>query len=241
LRFNSAPRPGIFEGCNSEERVRLKRLVARGFRNLADLDCELPAEGLALLGANGQGKTNLLEAIAYPVLFRSFRGAADQDIACAGRPGFHVGVTADGDAPTTVSATWPGTGRRKRIAIDGEEPERLAEAIGRWIAVAFLPEDVGLGGGPAAERRRYLDRLLSLASRPYLASLVRYRAALAQRNAALRRGSGPPPRASGSGRSWRGWASGRRCAFTIAAGPSWRRKGPGRQRSSPQPHATWRE
>jgi DNA replication and repair protein RecF len=188
LRFNSAPRPGIFEGCNSEERVRLKRLVARGFRNLADLDCELPAEGLALLGANGQGKTNLLEAIAYPVLFRSFRGAADQDIACAGRPGFHVGVTADGDAPTTVSATWPGTGRRKRIAIDGEEPERLAEAIGRWIAVAFLPEDVGLGGGPAAERRRYLDRLLSLASRPYLASLVRYRAALAQRNAALRRG-----------------------------------------------------
>jgi DNA replication and repair protein RecF len=168
--------------------VRLQRLVARGFRNLADLDCELPAEGLALLGANGQGKTNLLEAIAYPVLFRSFRGAADQDVAGAGREGFHVGVTAEGDARVNVSATWTGTGRRKRVVVDGEEPARLAEAIGRWIAVAFLPEDVALGGGPAAERRRYLDRLLSLASRSYLASLMRYRAALAQRNAALRQG-----------------------------------------------------
>ncbi len=70
--------------------MRLQRLVARGFRNLADLDCELPAEGLALLGGNGQGKTNLLEAIAYPVLFRSFRGAADQDLARIGSDGFHV-------------------------------------------------------------------------------------------------------------------------------------------------------
>jgi DNA replication and repair protein RecF len=168
--------------------VRLQRLVARGFRNLADLDCELPAEGLALLGANGQGKTNLLEAIAYPVLFRSFRGAADQDVACAGRQSFHVGVIAEGHEPVTVSATWTGAARRKRIAVDGEEAARLAEAVGRWIAVAFLPEDVSLGSGPAAERRRYLDRLLSLASRPYLTALTRYRAALAQRNAALRQG-----------------------------------------------------
>ena len=68
----------------------------------------------------------------------------------------------------------------------GEETARLTEAIGRWIAVAFLPEDVGLGSGPASERRRYLDRLLSLTSRPYLAALTHYRAALAQRNAALR-------------------------------------------------------
>ena len=168
--------------------MRLQRLIARGFRNLADLDCEFPAEGLALLGANGQGKTNLLEAIAYPVLFRSFRGAADQDVARTGRDGFHVGVAANGATAVSVTATWTAAGRRKRIAVDGEEPVRLTEAIGRWIAVAFLPEDVTLGSGPAAERRRYLDRLLSLVSRSYLASLSRYRAALAQRNAALRQG-----------------------------------------------------
>jgi DNA replication and repair protein RecF len=168
--------------------VRLQRLVARGFRNLADLDCELPAEGLALLGANGQGKTNLLEAIAYPVLFRSFRGAADQDLARLGGDGFHVGIAAAAAAPVSVAATWTTAARRKRIAVGGDESAGLTEAIGRWITVAFLPEDVALGSGPASERRRYLDRLLSLTSRPYLASLARYRAALAQRNAALRQG-----------------------------------------------------
>ena len=168
--------------------MRLQRLVARGFRNLADLDCELPAEGLALLGANGQGKTNLLEAIAYPVLFRSFRGAADQDLARAGGDGFHVGIAAMGSKPVNVSVTWTATARRKRILVGGEETARLTEAVGRWIAVAFLPEDVGLGSGPAAERRRYIDRLLSLTSLAYLAALARYRAALAQRNAALRLG-----------------------------------------------------
>ena len=51
--------------------MRLERLIARGFRNLENLDRELPAAGLALLGPNGQGKTNLLEALYYPVLFRS--------------------------------------------------------------------------------------------------------------------------------------------------------------------------
>ncbi|MBA3760782.1 MAG: DNA replication and repair protein RecF, partial [Gemmatimonadales bacterium] len=53
--------------------MRIRRLVARGYRNLADLDREAPSPGLVLLGANAQGKTNLLEAIYYPVLFRSFR------------------------------------------------------------------------------------------------------------------------------------------------------------------------
>ena len=163
--------------------MRLQRLVARGYRNLADLDSELPAAGAVILGSNAQGKTNLLEAIYYPVLFRSFRGSPDQQVMRDG-PGFHVEAHLDGSGARTVAATY--LGRKKRITVDGDEAVRLADVVGTWLAVAFLPADLGLASGSAVERRRYLDRLLSLADRGYLRSLARYRAALSQRNSALR-------------------------------------------------------
>jgi DNA replication and repair protein RecF len=166
--------------------VRLRRLVARGFRNLADLECEPPPAGVAILGANAQGKTNLLEAVYYLVLFRSLRGAADQEVLRFNETGFRVEAEVDESPAARLSATYMAAGRRKRILVDGREPERLADAVGGWLAVAFLPADVGLASGPAAERRQYLDRLLSLADPRYLRALSRYRAALAQRNSALR-------------------------------------------------------
>jgi DNA replication and repair protein RecF len=165
--------------------VRLRGFVARGYRNLADLEREAPARGAAILGANAQGKTNLLEALYYPVLFRSFRGAPDQQVVGAGT-GFHVELELEGGAAKQVGATY--SGRKKRLSIDGEPIVRLTDAVGAWLAVAFLPADLGLASGPAAERRLYLDRLLSLAGRTYLKALGRYRAGLAQRNSALRQG-----------------------------------------------------
>lgn len=165
--------------------MRLRRLVARGFRNLADIDQEIPRPGLVLLGANAQGKTNLLEAIYYAVLFRSFRGASDQ-LVMRGQPGFGVEVHIQDGPAATVGAVY--TGHRKRITVDGEEIGRLADAVGSWLAVAFLPSDLGLASGPATERRQYLDRVLSLSNRSYLRALTAYRGALAQRNSALRQG-----------------------------------------------------
>jgi DNA replication and repair protein RecF len=175
--------------------VRLRHLTARGFRNLADLECELPASGLILLGANAQGKTNLLEAIYYPVLFRSFRGAPDQEVARFEGPGFLVEAALEGADTASVGAIYAGPARRKRILVGGQEPERIADAAGAWLAVSFLPDDVGLATGAAAERRAYVDRLLSLSDRRYLRALARYRAALAQRNSALRQGRGDLARA----------------------------------------------
>lgn len=166
--------------------MRLRRLVCRGYRNLVDHELETPPTGVALLGANAQGKTNLLEAIYYPVLFRSFRGSSDQQVMRGNGGGFHVEVEVEGAAAQTVATTY--SGKKKRIAVDGEEVGRLAECVGSWLGVTFLPADLGLASGPAVERRRYLDRLLSLASRQYLRALTRYRAALAQRNSALRQG-----------------------------------------------------
>lgn len=169
--------------------MRLARLVVRGFRNLADAELVFPPAGVALLGENGQGKTNLLEAVYYPVFFRSFHGALDQELVRFGGPGFRLeSEIGASSANHTIAIRFLSAGKKKQIELDGSAAPRLAEHVGQWLAVAFLPQDLSLAAGPAAERRRYLDRMLSIADRSYFVALAHYRAALAQRNAALRQG-----------------------------------------------------
>jgi DNA replication and repair protein RecF len=167
--------------------MRAERIVARGFRNLADLDLTLPPDGAVFLGPNGQGKTNLLELLYYPVLFRSLRGARDQEVTRHGEAGFQLTLfLEEGRRPRELGAGFRCLGKQKRLTQDGIAPERLGDAIGHWLAVAFPPTDLRLIQGSAAERRQYLDRVLSLAHRDYLRALSRYRAAVVQRNSALR-------------------------------------------------------
>jgi len=94
----------------------------------------------------------------------------------------------EGGEVLDLEAQFSRATRKRRLSLDGAETIRLADAVGRWLAVAFLPTDLRLVQGPAAERRGYLDRVLSLADPAYFRALIRYRAALAQRNAALRQG-----------------------------------------------------
>jgi len=167
-------------------RVVLTTLALRDFRNLARLDLEIPDAGAVVIGENGQGKTNLLEAIYYLHLLRSVRGARDVDIVRFGAAGFHIAARAGGGLHHELSAGFERQGRRKRVKVDGAEPPRLSDALGALPCVLFSPADVDLVAGAPSARRRYLDILLALSSRAYLAALQRYRAALAQRNAALR-------------------------------------------------------
>ncbi|MDZ4674218.1 MAG: DNA replication and repair protein RecF [Gemmatimonadota bacterium] len=165
--------------------MRANRISARGFRNLAPLDLPLPTAGAAILGPNGHGKTSLIELLAYPVVWRSARGAPDQELVQFGEPAFHLRVEFEG---RSVEAGFLRAEKKKRLVVDGLEQRRLGPAIGHWAAVTFLPTDLGLIQGPAAERRRYLDQMLSLANPDYLGHLSRFRVALAHRNAALRQG-----------------------------------------------------
>lgn len=177
-----------------DARVVLRTLALRDFRNLSRLDLAFPAAGVAIVGENGQGKSNLLEAIYYLHLLRSVRGARDVDVVRFGAPAFYIAARADGGANHELSAGFERAGRRKRVKLDGAEPQRLSDALGALPCVLFSPADVDLVAGAPSARRRYLDILLALSSRPYLAALQRYRHALAQRNAALRdalRGGGP--------------------------------------------------
>lgn len=171
----------------------LRRLVARDFRNLVDLDLDVPAEGLALVGDNGQGKTSILEAIYYLHLFRSVRGARDQELVRFGAPAFHVSAISDGTRWSRIGAGFERETGRRRILLDGVPSDRVVDALGALPAVAFSPADVALVTGGPGSRRRWLDVTLATASPRYLAALREYRSALAQRNAALRARSRASP------------------------------------------------
>ncbi len=162
----------------------------RDFRNLARATLELPARGIVLIGDNGQGKTNLLEAVAYLHLLRSVRGAPDAEVVRFGSAGFHVRGVADLDARRREAAVgFERATRRKKVVIDGGEAARLSDGLGAVPSVTFSPVDVELVRGGPGLRRRYLDVVLATTSRPYLAALQAYRGALDRRNAALRSGA----------------------------------------------------
>ena len=167
----------------------LRELRLRNFRNFTDVHLVFPKEGAAIIGDNGSGKTNLLEAIYYLEIFRSFRGATDEQLVRFGADAFHIrGVFHDpsSNRDLEITAAYAPKGKAKRVTVDGVEQDRLGDAIGRVAAVIFSPSDVDLVAGSPAERRRYLDIVLSLSVPGYLDALQRYRHALRQRNAILR-------------------------------------------------------
>jgi DNA replication and repair protein RecF len=170
--------------------MHLASLQLRDFRNLEEQRLSFPPQGVAIIGDNGQGKTNLLEAIYYLEIFRSFRGAPDEQLVRFGGEVFRAeGAVEGGDMPVSIAAAFDRRRRKKKVTLDGAEPERLGDALGRLGAVVFSPSDVLLVAGSPSLRRRYLDIVLSLAVPSYLGALQRFRQALAQRNALLRQGA----------------------------------------------------
>ena len=172
--------------------MRLTRLVLRHFRNLGTQDLEVPAEGVALIGNNAQGKSNLLEAIYYLETFRSFRGSRDEQLLAFGEGVFRVAGTLESDDPGAlglqVAAAFEKKGKRKKVSVDGVEPDRVSDGLGRLAAVIFSPSDVELVSGAPGERRRFLDIVLSLSDPGYLHALQEFRRVLARRNASLKDG-----------------------------------------------------
>ncbi len=163
--------------------MHLTQLTIRNFRNLAAVDAELPPDGVVIIGENGHGKTNLLEAIYYLVLFRSLRGARDRELVRFDEAGFFLAGTAE----HRVTAGYETSRRRKKVTVDGAEVRKLSDAVGVIAAVGFSPADRMIVASGPAGRRRYLDVLLSLGEAGYLTSLSAMRNALKQRNAALKR------------------------------------------------------
>ena len=172
--------------ADGEARIRLNHISIRDFRNLEHVELDLPPDGAVVLGDNGHGKTNFLEAIYYLQILRSFRDARDQDITRFDASGFHIAARAHTPSAHEIAVGFDRVTKRKKVSIDDSEFRRLSDALGGLPAVLFSPRDVELVSGSPAERRRYLDLVLALTDRRYLHALQHYRANLARRNAALR-------------------------------------------------------
>jgi DNA replication and repair protein RecF len=168
------------------DRIRLESIAIQDFRNLERVNLNFPAEGVALIGDNGHGKTNLLEAIYYLQILRSIRDARDQDLTRFDASGFHIAAKVFSPDSHEIGIGFERASRKKKITIDGVVPRRLSDALGKLPSVMFSPRDLELVSGAPSERRRYLDLLLALTDRKYLNALQHYRANLARRNAALR-------------------------------------------------------
>ncbi|MEJ2186529.1 MAG: DNA replication/repair protein RecF [Gemmatimonadota bacterium] len=171
-----------------------RELRLRQFRNFEELALAIPSAGVAVIGPNGAGKTNLVEAVYYLEVFRSFRGASDEQLVRFGADTFFVHGTFEDPATgesREITAAYERSTRRKRVTVSGTEPDRIGDALGRIGVVVFSPSDVALVAGAPGERRRFLDIVLSLNRPGYLTALQRYRQVLRQRNALLRDGARP--------------------------------------------------
>lgn len=176
----------------------VRSLSLRHFRTYTRLELDLPAAPILLVGANAQGKTSLLEAIAYLALGHSPLTNTEQHLlnwaaVQAGMPFAQVQaeVIKRQQVETIEIALQRGqlnngnTRLGKRIRVD-HHAVRRADLAGHLTTVLFLPEDVGLLSGPPAGRRRRLDDLLSQVYPEYVNALARYQSALSRRNALLR-------------------------------------------------------
>jgi DNA replication and repair protein RecF len=178
--------------------MRLRRLQLFDYRNFERLDIELPAKVALFVGDNAQGKTNLLEAVYLLATLRAVRAETDvqlirrellSDVLPAARVVAEVETLGGGlKIEVAVVARDPGRGANatKTVKLNGA-PKRLADAVGRLMAVLFSADDLLMIEGSPSLRRRYIDLTLMQVDQQYSAARTRYERVLVQRNHLLKR------------------------------------------------------
>jgi DNA replication and repair protein RecF len=170
--------------------VHVSHLTLHNFRSYADLDLPLEAGATAFVGRNGQGKTNLVEAIDYLSRLSSHRVATDAPLVRAGADQALVRAAVVKDGRTAVLEVELNPGRANKARINRSPLPRPREILGLVRTVIFAPDDLSLVKGDPSERRRLLDDLLMLRA-PRLAGVkADYDRVLRQRNTLLKTAGG---------------------------------------------------
>lgn len=166
----------------------LRRLDIANFKNIEEAHFDFAPKINCLLGDNGMGKSNLLDALYYLSFCKSFSGSKDAMLVRRGEQwstlkGLYYRRGLDEEITAGIKP-----GARKSFRRGGKPYQRLAEHIGSFPLVLLSPADMDLVSGEPADRRRFLDQIISQADGAYLDTLMRYNTALEQRNRMLKDG-----------------------------------------------------
>ena len=178
--------------------MHVTALSLTDFRSYAQVDLELRPGVTSFLGSNGQGKTNLIEALGYVATLDSHRVASDAPLVRLGATQAVVRATVAREGRSTLVELEINPGRANRARINRSPVPRPREVLGLLRVVLFAPEDLALVKGDPSERRRFLDDLLVARSPRMAAVRADYDRVLKQRNALLKTASAARRGGSGS-------------------------------------------
>ncbi len=168
--------------------MHLATLELTDFRCYPSVRLELPPAVVLVTGANGQGKTSLLEAVAWPALGRSFRGVPDDALIRTGSDDALVRAVVVDDSSTRRADIELRRVGRNRILVNGHPVARTRDLLGTLRVTVFAPDDLQLVKGGPSERRAYLDELLIASVPRYAGVRADVDRVLRHRNALLRGG-----------------------------------------------------
>ena len=177
--------------------MHVAHLSLTDFRSYAAVELALEPGVTTFVGANGQGKTNLVEAVGYVATLDSHRVSTDSSLVRAGAERAIVRASVERDGRRTLVEIEINPGRANRARLNRSPVPRAREVLGVLRTVLFAPEDLVVVKGDPAERRRFLDDLL-VARSPRMAGVrADYERVLKQRNALLK-SAGPTARRAGA-------------------------------------------
>ncbi|HUR13536.1 MAG TPA: DNA replication/repair protein RecF [Mycobacteriales bacterium] len=166
--------------------MHVSALSLTDFRSWSQLDVELAPGPTALIGSNGQGKTNVVEALLYVATLGSHRVSSDAPLVRQGAERAIVRAQVQRDDRTLLLELELNPGKANRARVNRSPVPRAREVLGLLRTVLFAPEDLDLVKGDPSDRRGFLDDLLVLRTPRLAAVRADYERVLKQRNALLK-------------------------------------------------------
>lgn len=164
----------------------LKQLTVLNFKNYSESSLVFSPEANAFTGPNGAGKTNLLDAIHYLSLCKSYFNPIDSQHIKAGEEWFMVQGDFEKDEGSDNVSCSLKRNQKKQFKKNKKDYQRLADHIGQFPLVIVSPSDTGIITEGSEERRKFVDNVISQTDNLYLDTLIQYNRILLQRNTMLK-------------------------------------------------------